>query len=460
MQNTLLNQFSEDTVWLFNSLNDGILIIDKEARIVFVNNAYCKITNIAYEDLIGRYLRDVRPHGPLPEVLKTKTKTINVFNIIKDIKSYADLIPLFNRENELVGAMAVVKDYGEIEQLAEELMKNKKRVDELSNTLQGMYRAEYTFENIIYHGMKDVLEKAKKASLTDITVLINGESGVGKGVIAEAIHNGSSRRNRPFIPINTTAIPRDLLESELFGYETGAFTGAKKSGKLGLFSIADGGTIFLDEIGDMPMPFQTKLLRVLEDRRVRRIGGTEEQQLDIRIISATNQDMWEKVKKGEFREDLYYRLAIFSINVPPLRERRIEIPVLAKKFLQKHEKRLNHEIIVDEQVLDILMSYEFPGNIRELENCIEYAVSIMTDYRITKDDLPSRILRETRISFNEEYLTQKTTLNNIIQNVERDIIHKYLQEFGNSLKAKKQIAKMLGISLATLYNKIVKYQLE
>lgn len=451
----LKSRLSEDTCWFLNSLNDGIMIADANSIVIFVNEAYSKLTGVEFDRIVGKHVWEERPGGGLPNVIETKVKMINTYHIIKGVRSYVDLIPLFDNDNKIIGGIAVIKDYNEIENLSELLQKNKRNLDFITNTLLDMHKANNTFSSTIGYGLEEVIENAKKAACSDLTVFLTGESGTGKGMIAEAIHNASDRKDKAFVAINMTAIPSELLESELFGYEEGSFTGAKKQGKMGLISVAEGGTVFLDEIGDMPLSVQTKLLKVIEEKRIRKVGSNKENKVDVRFISATNQDLIEKVRRKEFREDLYYRLAVFTISIPSLKERREYLPLYIKDYLKYWGKKLKHNIDLEGDAYHILINYDYPGNVRELKNSIEYAVNVMSNYKIKVEDLPNYMKKDiSKLDFSER------TLDGIIVEVEKDIIGRYIRRYGNTLEAKKQIAKKLDISLATLYNKIQKYNLK
>jgi len=461
MRNSNINTLSNETSWILNSINDGIIITNKEGIVIFVNEAYLKLTGLKKNDIVGQFLKDVRPGAYLPGILDAEIKTINVHQLVKGFSSYLDLVPLFNNKNKLVGGLVVVKDYKEIEKIVQEIKYMRNRQTKFSKNVD-IYRAKHSFDDMIINGIEDILKKAKKASYSDVSILLNGETGVGKGMLAEAIHNNSKRKDKPFIAINSTSIPEELLESELFGYEEGAFTGAKKTGKSGLFEIAEGGTIFLDEIGDLSFKLQSKILKFVEDKKIRRWGSTREHEANVRFIVATNKNLWNEVKKGDFREDLYYRLAVFNITIHPLRERKETILVLAKKFIREKEKELKHSIHVSKNVWKILKDYKFTGNIRELFNCMEYMASVMSNYRINEFCLPKYILYNNESNKDilqlDQQLISKQNLDNIIKNIEKEIISKYLAKYGSSLRSKKKIANILSISLATLYNKISKFQ--
>ncbi|MDD4835432.1 MAG: sigma 54-interacting transcriptional regulator [Lutispora sp.] len=254
----------------------------------------------------------------------------------------------------------------------------------------------YTFDDIIYksNAMERLVEKVKRFALTDSTILIQGESGTGKELIAQAIHCASKRASGPFVPVNFASMPMSLLESELFGYEEGSFTGAKKGGKRGLFEEAHGGTIFLDEIGDASLEFQCRLLRVIQERQVRRVGGLKEIPIDVRLIAATNHNLPEEIKKGNFRSDLYYRLNVLPVRTPSLRERKTDILVLSNYFLKRYSSNKISSIyeVINEDAVQLLIDYDWPGNIRQLENAIDYIMSTAnTDKKTDKSQLPEYI---------------------------------------------------------------------
>ncbi|MGI6552605.1 MAG: sigma-54 interaction domain-containing protein [Bacillota bacterium] len=283
---------------------------------------------------------------------------------------------------------------------------------------------------------------------SDSTVLITGESGTGKEILARAIHANSNRSQEHFVTINCGAIPETLLESELFGYEEGAFTGAKKGGKLGKFEIANGGTIFLDEIGDMPLHLQVKLLRVLQEKVIERVGGSFSVPIDVRVIAATHRDLEEQAQQNQFRWDLYYRLNVIPLHIPPLRERQEDIMMLAKYFLEIYNHKINKKIkYFAKETENLLLNYEWPGNVRELSNAVEYAVNMETSAILSARNLPPRLRMRASTS---QYIEK----DNGLKKMERDLIADALAKYGISTEGKKRVAESLGISLATLYRKL------
>lgn len=337
-------------------------------------------------------------------------------------------------------------------------VKNALEANALETEVQSL-RSElhdrYQFENIVGQSgvMQELFRAVEKIVDSEVTVLIQGESGTGKELFARAIHNRCKARvDKPFVAVNCTALPESLLESELFGHEKGAFTGAV-SRRIGKFELADGGTVFLDEIGDMSLATQSKILRVLQEREFERLGGNTMVKVNIRLITATNKNIDEEVRKGAFREDLFYRISVFPIKLPPLRERKSDIPFLASHFCERYSKRENKEVNkVHADALRILMNYHWPGNVRELENAIERAVVITNSSEVSVQDLPPHI-----VSFGEEHIDYpEESLPQWIEKLEVEVLRKTLLEFeGNITRA----AKKLGIGRATIYRKAKKYNL-
>ncbi len=315
--------------------------------------------------------------------------------------------------------------------------------------------SQYTLNSIIgtHPAIEDLKTKIQKVSKSPSAVLITGETGTGKELIARAIHHSSQRQHKSFMPINCAAIPESLLESELFGYEEGAFSGASRKGKSGLFELANGGTLFLDEIGDMPLHLQAKLLRVLQDHQIRRIGGSKFIHLDVRIVAATNQNIEKLIAEDKFRSDLYYRLNIINLSIPPLKERFSDIEYLANYFLKKYAFEFHQEFLgFEDGIMTIFRQYDWPGNVRELENTIEYMVNIEDSNVLTYDSLPEK-LKTLNIS-------SSLSLQDQIDAHERRIIIDALERYGYDLSGKEKTASELSIGLRTLYRKVEKLEIE
>ena len=445
---------------LLELMSDGIFIADLQYSIVFANHAYCKFTNLQREQLIGKNIYDLRPGGYLPEIYRTKQPIYNIPRRVGNAESYCDYFPIMLND-QLMGGLVIVKDALRVKELSAQLQEREEKILQLNSAVSEVFKVSTTFRDLVGvdSGLKPMIELAYKASHSDSYVLLLGESGTGKDVLAQAIHNESPRRHRPFIDINCAALPDHLLESELFGYVGGAFTGANKQGKTGLFEIADGGTVFLDEIAEMPINLQAKLLRVLQEKKIRRIGSEKPIHIDVRIIAATNQNIFTCIKQNKFREDLYYRLAVFVINMPPLRERKEDIPLFAAKFLHEQQIKRGKYIAVGNDAVKALMQYDWPGNVREFKNTIEYAGGVVEGSEITLLDLPQNIIKKSIGNFALKRESLGMTMENIIADVEKQILQEYLTAYGHDGGAKRKIAAELDLSIATLYNKLKKYNI-
>ncbi len=402
------------------------------------------------------------------ETLPDKKK--NVINMVINNKEISPIITLDRKKYIFIPCLVDDNLLGCIEiewegdrQINSDLIDNIEYMNEVilkelfSEKCNQIYQSSYTFDDIITTDpvMKKVKEVAKRVSETDTTILITGESGTGKELVAHSIHSLSFRRNNPFIAINCSAIPENLLESELFGYEKGAFTGALPKGKKGKFETADGGTIFLDEVADLPLTLQAKLLRVLQEKKIQKIGSEVAKDVDVRIIAATNKDIDSKVNNNEFRLDLYYRLNVVPICIPPLKERRGDILYLAEYFIEKYNCKFNGSITgVTENVKQVFSNYSWPGNVRELENTIEFALNFCREGPITVDCIPNRLTEHK-----QDNVISKDANLNIERNEER-LIKKALEVYGKTTKGKKLASKALGINITTLYRKLKTYKID
>ncbi|MBP2643701.1 MAG: modulated sigma54 specific transcriptional regulator, Fis family [Firmicutes bacterium] len=435
---------------ILDSINNGILVSDQELVVRYINEEYTRITGVKYDDIVGGKLTEVRPGAVLPQVIATGEALLGVYRKAGDIEYVVDVAPIFV-DGAIVGAVSVVKDITEVRKLSEEIQKFTKRNKLLKTMVDRLYKAKYTFDEIIGNSpvLTETVRVAKLVARGEADVLLSGESGTGKEVFAQAIHNASSRSTGPFVAVNCATIASTLMESELFGYEEGAFTGAKKGGRQGLFESASGGTIFLDEVAELSLELQAKLLRVLQERSVRRVGETSEIPIDVRVISATNKDLEAMVKANTFRQDLYYRLNVLSIYLPPLRERGSDIVVMGEHFLRSEERIWGRKFRVSQEARAALLTHEWPGNVRELKNVIEYAVNMCEGDSITLAQLPKWLTRNMLLPE-----LPGVRLEELVRDFERNTIMEMLNSKGTSTKAKRKIAAELGISMATLYNKI------
>lgn len=444
---------------LFDPISVPIILIDKETRIIMINQIFADFLGYPKDKIIGQKVIDVDEYSRFPYVIKNKKPEIAWKHKFKNGKTaIVHRIPVLNQENEVVYGFGLVlfQDAKEFKDIIE---KNKLLESALSyakKQLEQMQGAKYSWENILGASEKMVhaIYMGRRASQTKSNVLLLGESGTGKELFAHAIHHSSNRKHESFIKINCAAIPAELLESELFGYAEGAFTGAKKDGKPGKFELASGGSIFLDEIGDMPLSMQAKLLRVLQEKEIEKVGGTKTIPIDVRVIAATNKNLEKMVEEGSFREDLFYRLNVMSIEIPPLREREDDIKALSKKLLQKLSDQLGVYVNnISKNAMGYLSNYHWPGNVRELENVLERAINLTDSDTIHTVHLPHIITASKK----NVKLGKGQSLKDIVEQTEKEIIKNCLEEMNNN---KLKVAVILKISRSSLYDKLEKYGLE
>lgn len=447
------------SVWdvLIDNPYEGLVVVDKHGYVVLVNRTYQEVVAIKRKDALGKHITEITPNTKLPVVIKTQQPILYEPWEANNHKLIVHRIPIFNSNGEVIGAIgkSLFADISSGKLLALKLRQLEKELELYKEEVRTIYTAKYTCENLIGESkqIKEIKRLAQRVAPSSSTILITGESGTGKEVLAQAIHNASSRKRHSFVRVNCAAVPENLLETELFGYEDGAFTGAKKGGKPGKFELAQCGTIFLDEIGDMPLAMQSKLLTVLQEREVERIGGIKTFSLDVRVISATNQNLEEMVKNNTFREDLYYRLNVINFKLPSLRERPEDIPLLIYYLTDKLNQKLHSQIEgYTDKAIELMKKYHWPGNVRQLENVLERMFSFTEDKIISLENMP----------FLENYfkniptLTTQKTLAEVVVDTEKDMITKTLQQVaGNRNKA----AEILGIHPSVLYRKIKKYSL-
>ncbi|MDU4934421.1 MAG: sigma 54-interacting transcriptional regulator [Peptostreptococcaceae bacterium] len=456
-----INKNNDKKIKLFheiiNNLEKGVVILDVQNKISYVNNI-AQISLNLRNSSIGEELKIVN--------YEKSTNNKDVINI--DINNH-----IYTMAAKILPVYPYIKEYDKII-IFDKVIDEKNDSENFIDTGWGVYKSDSIIGNS--DAMCKIKDRIKKLARSNSTVLITGESGTGKELIARAIHAEGNRSQKPFIAINCAAIPENLLESELFGYVKGAFSGASNSGKIGKFELANEGVIFLDEIGDLSFHLQAKLLRVLQERKFARIGSNKLIDLNIKVISATNKDLLKLVNEGKYREDLYYRLNVIPINLPPLRERKEDINEIMESFINKYSIELGIlDVKIEEKVMKMLNNYNWPGNIRELENAVEYMMNLVgEDGIIVEDMLPIDILNYynkknyTITSYRREgYISNQNnsySIEEFISNEKKDIlslkdlellyINKVLDRFGRDTKSKKEIAKRLGIGLATLYRKL------
>ncbi|MBU5425040.1 sigma 54-interacting transcriptional regulator [Tissierella pigra] len=444
---------------ILGNLHEAVCVINTSGIVTFWNASSEKLYGIKAKEIVGQSIEKFFKDPILLRALKEK-KTFQ--NLKHNPKGETDVIlsavPLIYK-GELIGAVSTDRDLNEITNLYMELDREKTKVEILKQQMKEITQDKYFFGKIIgkSKALVDAMTVAKQVAKTDASVLITGESGTGKEVFSRSIHEESERKG-DFIPVNCSAIPSNLLESELFGYIEGAFTGAYKKGRPGKFELANGGTLFLDEIGDMPLLMQAKLLRVLQDGIVYRVGSSKPIKVDVRIIAATNKDLHKLMENGEFREDLYYRLNVVTISIPPLRERKEDIPELIKDFLLEFSKKNNkNNIYMTPDAMKILTDYHWKGNIRELKNTIERLVILSQDNEIGIKDIPIEIINSTNVtSFIDLDREIPFDFKEAVEEFEKNIIINALEKTNGN---KVQAAELLNIKRATLYYKLNLYNL-
>lgn len=449
---------------IIESSFDGLYITDGEGLTLRINKAIKRMTGLGEEDLVNKTMHELVDTGILSRsasilVLEQKKPVTLTLTTVTGTNLLVTATPVFDDEGNIFRIVTSVRDVSELNML-------KQRVEQLEglrdhfefqmNQMKVKLSGELVFKN---SDMEKVVYQAMKIAEVDSTVLISGESGVGKEVIAEIIQRNSIRKNGPFVKLNCAAIPENLIESELFGYEAGAFTGARKEGKPGLFEVANQGTLLLDEIGDIPLHLQVKLLRAIQEREIFRVGGTKPIKIDVRIIAVTNKDLENMVRQGEFREDLYYRLNVVPIHVPSLRDRREDIPLLVRHFLTHFNYRYNFKKEIEAEVIEVLMRYSWPGNIRQLENLIERLVVTSSTEKIGLQSLPSYILSgaESSVQDNDRpvAVNRIIPLKNAVESVEKILLEKTFAIAGSCYK----VAEILEVDASTISRKARKYQI-
>ncbi|WP_462410133.1 sigma-54 interaction domain-containing protein [Neobacillus sp. Marseille-QA0830] len=462
---------------IMNLLAERLVIVDHNGIILYINEGYCEFIGTTVKEAVNRPVQDVIENSRMHIVAQSGQKELAAVQKINGSEMIANRFPIFEN-GELVGAVGSVMFRN-----PEEWLMYKTKIQNLVEELnyyqakvQRDLRSKYSFNDLIGSSPAFLAVKklAERVSGSNSSVLLNGESGTGKELFAHAIHNSSVRASSPFVAINCSSIPEHLLESELFGYEEGAFTGAKKGGKMGQFEIANGGTLFLDEIGDMPLSMQSKLLRVLQEMELHRVGGHKPIPVDVRIIAATHRDLEKLVEEGDFRQDLYYRLNVIKMDIPPLKERKEDIPYIAKALLEKLEPKFYRKgLEISDAVMQRLIQHSWPGNIRELENVLERSINVLDGKTVQLIHLPL-YLRDHESKEKEEndgpscanslFSPNPSSIPLAVQplketlaQVERQAIIKALaQANGNKIEA----AKLLKVSKTSFYDKCNLYGIQ
>lgn len=457
----------ENPDYLFGALefsSDGIYICDNEGVTLYVNPAYENISGLKRTEILGKKLSTLLEENAFNisaslEVLETKKPVSLIHRYISGRTALTTASPIYDDDEDIIGAICNTRNVEELVDLRKELEKVNLIKQRYSEELELLRKQHFSAKDVIYksRAMKDTLDIALTAAEFDSTVLISGESGTGKEVLAKFIYQNSNRKDKPFIKVNCAAIPKNLFESELFGYMPGSFTGALKTGKAGMFELANEGTILLDEIGELTMPVQSKLLRVIQEQEVYRVGGTEPIKLDLRIIASSNKNLSEEIKNNNFREDLYFRLNVVPILIPPLRDRIEDISEMINHFMTKLNSKYNKNIIISQRAEKVLTSYAWPGNVRELQNVIEYMFIMNDREEIGFEQLPDKILNEFVFSDSSiNNLEDKNKLEYLMEVYEKMILESALHKHSSIRKT----AKTLGIDPSTLSRKVKKYEID
>ncbi|MFS0822332.1 sigma-54 interaction domain-containing protein [Bacillus sp. 1P02SD] len=440
---------------IIDTAYEWIVVVDHQGKIVYINHNYCEFLEVNREEVIGTHVTEVIENSRMHIVVQTGEEEIGSPHYIKGNYMIANRIPIHS-DNKIIGAVGAVifRDTKALNKMNTHIKSVMSQLQTYIEDWQENNGAKYTLNDIKTESRQilELKEKVKNIASGDISVLIRGESGTGKELFAHSIHQLSERSKNPFIKINCGAIPEHLLESELFGYEEGAFTGAKKGGKKGKFVLADGGTIFLDEVGDMPLHMQIKLLRVLQEKEVEPVGALNPIPVDVRVIAATNRPLEQMIAEKRFREDLFYRINVIPFTIPPLRERPEDIIPLTKYFIERASKRTGKRITaIDDEVMNILHVHQWPGNLRELENVIEAAIHLTVGEKIEIHSLPDYLVNDPKL------LIGQKSLKEILEDTEKRVLMKTLHKYNND---KQLAAKALGISKSSMYEKLKKLNLD
>lgn len=460
MQMRTFQELTSELGAIINSSSEGLWICDAEATVLRMNPASERLNKVKAEEIVGRNMRELVAEGFIDKSATLEViRTGSVVNILQQREGRKLIItgtPVFDAAGRLIRVVVNERDITEIDTLQRELEEQEAMKDQFRHHMLEMQQMELESHRVIARSpsMLKALRQAIKVSAVDSSVLILGESGVGKGLIADLIHKNSRRAEKPLIKINCGAIPESLIESELFGYEKGAFTGAQAGGKPGYFELADGGTLFLDEIAELPLSSQVKLLRFLEDGRITRLGGTNGRNVDVRILAATHRNLEEMVDQGKFRLDLYYRLKVIPIHVPSVRERKDCILPLIHHYIDYFGTRTGIKKRLTRAASDALLSYPYPGNVRELMNICERLVVMSDTELIDLKDLPSDIVaRVEEATVASVAWPKEMSLQQALESVERTVLTQAMERYGNQ----SRMAAVLGVNQSTIARKLKKY---
>lgn len=460
---SLIQQFSDD---ILDLMQDGIFISDRDGITLRVNKAYEKLTGLSNSEIRGRHLSKLQGDGIFdvvlnPEIVAGKQPASVVQKLGRDDKVvHLQGYPIFDDTGEVCLVVTFVRDVTVMTQLREAIAMQRQTIEKYQGRIADIIGMQHNTEGIFASPvMRDLVSMLMRIAQTDATVLLLGETGVGKDVLARMVHQSSPRKDKMFMKVDCGSISANLIESELFGYAKGAFSGANSQGRAGYFEIADGGTVFLDEIGELPLAMQSKLLRVLQDQQIMRVGSSRAISVDVRIIAATNRDLTAEIADGKFRQDLYYRLNVAKLNVPPLRERLEDIPLLANYFLELHSSKYKKQMHLSAEALDSLIAYSWPGNVRELYNTILQLVVTKSNGTLTFSDMPARIREVTGAPQSAGLsglggalppVDLEKPLSEIMAEIEENVIREALKKHGSM----NRVAEVFKVNRSTLFRKL------
>ena len=435
---------------IYAAMKQGVLLCDEQARIIYFNECFSRFTGRKLKEVRGHYLTEVKPDAIGPRVIETGESIEGLYYSYNGRDYLADINPVIE-DGKIVGSVTILTFIENTKFVKEKLIQIEREQQMLSARLSRINGTSVAFRDMVYtsKAFEQTVAQAKAAAREEGPVLVTGESGAGKNIFAQAIHNASSRREGPFMAINCASLGKLTLESELFGFEEGAFEGLASDGKAGLLEIASGGTIFLDEISEMDDELQGKLIRVLKEGRMRRIGSAEDITLNVRIIAASNVNLNIYKEEHRFREELHHLLSGITVDIPPLRKRPEDILPLVDYFLKMNRLKHKREYTMDPEVRKIFLAYPWPDNVREVKNTVACITAAAEDGHITRFMLPQHILDVA-----EEREGTVRTLGSRVRDFEREEIRKMIRRYGENTEGKRKAAKALGISLATLYNKL------
>ncbi|WMW65561.1 sigma 54-interacting transcriptional regulator [Nitratidesulfovibrio liaohensis] len=444
---------------IIDIFSDGIYISDRDGTTLLVNRMYEKLTGLRQDELRGRNVNALVEEGIFdrilnPEIVRSKRPSTSVQNVRGEKKIILRGYPVLDESGEVCLVVTFARDITMITQFRDQIAQQKQLIDEFHERLESMIQTGVSPAQPIFRSeaMLSLVARLQRVAGTDATLLLLGETGVGKDVLARLAHEHSPRSEHMFLKIDCGSIAPNLIESELFGYMAGAFSGANAKGKAGYFEMAEGGTVFLDEIGELPLPMQTKLLRVLQDQEVTRVGATQPRKVDVRIIAATNRDLGDDVRTGKFRSDLFYRLSVAVLQIPPLRERREDIAPLARHFLERYASKYRRSMEIAESTLEALENYSWPGNVREMQNFIQGMVVTGDRPTITCSDLPPHMAEECRpgLAYTMPEMLEPRALRDIMDEIEREILERAITRHGSVNK----VARLFKVSRTTIFRKL------